>query len=108
VLPAVQRLGEIPGISEDIARPVIAEIGLDMSRFPTAALMSRVDYALPPASPVPATQGGKKGQGDTWLRGCLGKERAHRQSRDLQDQPAGGDTSRHVNCLFFLLLGTPP
>ena len=36
VLPAVARLAEIPGISPDLARSIIAEIGLDMSRFPTA------------------------------------------------------------------------
>jgi transposase len=37
VLPAVARLAEIPGLSPDLARAVIAETGLDMSRFPTAA-----------------------------------------------------------------------
>jgi transposase len=37
VLPAVARLAEIPGISPDLARAIIAETGLDMSRFPTAA-----------------------------------------------------------------------
>jgi transposase len=36
-LPVVARLAEIPGISPDLARAIIAEIGLDMSRFPTAA-----------------------------------------------------------------------
>src|ERR1700721_4601464 len=33
VLTAVARLAEIPGISEDLARSIIAEIGLDMTRF---------------------------------------------------------------------------
>ena len=37
VLPAAQRLAEIPGVSAELARSVIAETGLDMSRFPTAA-----------------------------------------------------------------------
>ena len=37
VLNAVARLAEIPGLSEDLARAIIAETGLDMSRFPTAA-----------------------------------------------------------------------
>src|SRR5260221_12997233 len=37
VLPAVARLAGIPGISPDPARAIIPEIGLDMSRFPTAA-----------------------------------------------------------------------
>ena len=37
VLPAAQRLAEIPGVSAELARSIIAETGLDMSRFPTAA-----------------------------------------------------------------------
>ena len=37
VLNAVARLAEIPGISPDLARAIIAETGLDMARFPTAA-----------------------------------------------------------------------
>jgi len=35
VLPAVARLDEIPGMSPQAAIALIAEIGLDMSRFPT-------------------------------------------------------------------------
>ena len=34
-LPALDRLDEIPGISRAVAQAIIAEIGLDMSRFPT-------------------------------------------------------------------------
>jgi transposase len=34
---AVERLDEIPGVGTTAARVIIAEIGLDMSRFPTAA-----------------------------------------------------------------------
>ena len=34
---AVARLDEIPGIGPVAAAVIIAEIGLDMSRFPTAA-----------------------------------------------------------------------
>jgi transposase len=37
VLNAVARLAQIPGISPDLARAIIAETGLDMTRFPTAA-----------------------------------------------------------------------
>jgi transposase len=36
-LTAVARLDEIPGVSEELARSIISETGLDMSRFPTAA-----------------------------------------------------------------------
>ena len=35
-LPAVARLAEIPGVSQNLARAIIAEVGLDMTRFPTA------------------------------------------------------------------------
>src|SRR5580704_15808882 len=35
-LNAVARLAQIPGVREDQARTIIAEVGLDMSRFPTA------------------------------------------------------------------------
>ncbi len=37
VLPAAQRLAEIPGVSAELARSIIAETGLDMSRFPGQA-----------------------------------------------------------------------
>ena len=36
-LTTVERLDEIAGIGERNAQVIIAEIGLDMSRFPTAA-----------------------------------------------------------------------
>jgi transposase len=36
VLPAAERLAEIPGVSLRLAREIIAETGLDMTRFPTA------------------------------------------------------------------------
>jgi hypothetical protein len=46
VLPAVDRLAEIPGVSRNLAMAIIAETGLDMTRFPTAAhLASRAGLA---------------------------------------------------------------
>jgi hypothetical protein len=38
VLPAVDRLDEITGIGRDTAQEIIAEIGLDMSRFPDGSV----------------------------------------------------------------------
>ena len=74
VLNAVARLAEIPGISEDLARSVIAEVGLDMSRFPTAGhLVSWAGLCPSARQSGPRTRAGKKGQGDTWLRGSLGQ-----------------------------------
>ena len=74
VLPAVQRLAGIPGISPDLARAIIAETGLDMSRFPTAGhLVSWAGLCPSARQSGPRTRAGKKGQGDTWLRGSLGQ-----------------------------------
>jgi transposase len=74
VLNAASRLAEIPGVSEDLARSVIAEIGLDMARFPTAAhLVSWAGLCPSARQSGPRTRSGKKGQGDTWLRGALGQ-----------------------------------
>jgi transposase len=72
VLPAPARLAEIPGISEDLARTIIAETGLDMTRFPDAAhLVSWAGLCPSARQSGPRTRAGKKGQGDTWLRGAL-------------------------------------
>jgi transposase len=34
---AIERLDTIPGVNESVAQVIVAELGLDMSRFPTAA-----------------------------------------------------------------------
>jgi transposase len=74
VLNVVDRLAEIPGLSPDLARTIIAETGLDMSRFPTAAhLVSWAGLCPAARQSGPRTRAGKKGQGDTWLRGALGQ-----------------------------------
>jgi transposase len=74
VLNAVARLAQIPGVSEDLARSIIAETGLDMSRFPTAAhLVSWAGLCPSARQSGPRARAGKKGQGDTWLRGHLGQ-----------------------------------
>jgi len=73
-LNAVARLAAIPGISEDMARSIIAETGLDMSRFPTAGhLVSWAGLCPSARQSGPRTRAGKKGHGDTWLRGALGQ-----------------------------------
>jgi transposase len=70
----VARLAEIPGISEDLARTIIAETGLDMTRFRTAAHVVSWAGLCPTARQSgPRTRPGKKGHGDTWLRSALGQ-----------------------------------
>jgi transposase len=74
VLNAVARLAEIPGLSPDLARTIIAETGLNMSRFPDAAhLVSWAGLCPSARQSGPRTRAGKKGRGDTWLRGALGQ-----------------------------------
>jgi transposase len=69
VLPAVARLDEIPGISPQIAAGLIAEIGLDMTRFPTPdALVSWAGLSPVPVQSGPGKNRRKKGQGNTYAR----------------------------------------
>jgi transposase len=73
VLPVLDRLDEIPGISRDLAAAIIAETGLDMTRFATAGHL--VSYAG--LCPVPAhsakSRKNRKGHGNKYLRGYLGQ-----------------------------------
>jgi transposase len=70
VLSAARRLAEIPGVSQDLACSIIGEIGLDMSRWRTAAhLVSWAGLAPVASQSGPRTRKGKKGQGDSYLRG---------------------------------------
>jgi transposase len=60
VLPAVARLAEIPGVSEQLAAAIIAETGLDMTRFPTAAhLVSWAGLCRVASHSGPRSRGGK-------------------------------------------------
>jgi transposase len=69
-LPAADRLAEIPGVSRKLAMAIIAETGLDMTRFPTAAHL--VSWAgLAPVTRQSGLRSRKpgKGQGDAYLKG---------------------------------------
>ena len=58
----VKRLAEIPGISATAAYAILAEIGLDMARFPTAGhLVSWAKFA----PGIKESAGKKKGKGTT-------------------------------------------
>ncbi|WP_329327148.1 IS110 family transposase [Streptomyces mirabilis] len=59
---AIARLSEIPGINPIAARVIIAEIGLDMTRFPTAAHLASWAKFAPS---VKESAGKKKGRGNT-------------------------------------------
>jgi transposase len=72
---AVDRLDEIPGIGRTGAAIVIAEIGLDMTRFPTPAhLTSWAKFAPGVKSSAGKTKGdGSTGHGNRYLARVLGE-----------------------------------
>jgi transposase len=121
VLNAVARLAEIPGISEDLARTIIAETGLDMSRFPTAArLVSWAGLCPSARQSGPRTRDGKKGQGNGYLRGSLGQaaigaartdtflsERYHRIARRRGKAKAQVAVARSILIIIWHLLADP-
>ena len=73
-LSPVQRLDEVPGIAERAAQIIIAEIGLDMSRFPTPAhLVSWAKLSPQTIQSGPKTKVGKTGKGNRYLKGVLGE-----------------------------------
>jgi transposase len=73
VLNAVARLDEIPGISAELAAAIIAETGLDMSRFPTPGhLVSWAGLCPRTIQSGPRTRHGKN-HGNAYLRGVLGQ-----------------------------------
>jgi transposase len=76
-LSAVERLEEIPGIGSAGAQIILAEIGLDMSQFPTAAhLVSWAKLCPRTIQSGPVTRGGKTGKGNPYLKGALGEAAA--------------------------------
>jgi transposase len=76
-LTAWQRLDEVTGIGTLSAQVVIAEVGLDMRRFPTAGHL--VSWAkLSPRTIQSGTKqrGGATGKGNPYLKGVLGEAAA--------------------------------
>jgi transposase len=77
VLPAIDRLDEVPGIARLAAQVVIAEIGLDMARFATAGhLVSWTKLSPRTIQSGPKSRGGKTGKGNPYLKGVLGQAAA--------------------------------
>ena len=73
VLNAAARLDAIPGISAETAAAIIAETGLDMTRFPTPAhLVSWAGLCPRTLQSGPRTRHGTS-HGNTYLRGYLGQ-----------------------------------
>jgi transposase len=76
-LTAVERLDEITGVGERAAQTIIAEIGLDMTRFPTPQhLVSWAKLCPRTIQSGPVIRGGKTGRGNPYLKGALGEAAA--------------------------------
>jgi transposase len=69
-----QRLDEITGIGIRSAQELIAEIGVDMTRFPTPAhLVSWAKFAPVVHQSAATARNGSTGKGNPWLAGTLGE-----------------------------------
>jgi transposase len=120
-LTAVERLAEVPGISPKLAMAIIAETGLDMTRFPTADhLVSWAGLAPVARQSGPRSRKPKKGQGDAYLKGyctqaALGTartetflgERFRRLSRRIGGIRAQCAVGRSILVIVWHLLADP-
>lgn len=71
---AIERLDEIPGIDVRGAQIILAEVGLDMTRFPTADHLTSWAKLTPRTIQSGArSRGGKTGKGNPYLKGLLGE-----------------------------------
>jgi transposase len=121
VLPAAERLAEIPGVSPALARAIIAETGLDMTRFPTAGhLASWAGLAPAARQSGPRNRKPAKGQGDAYLKGYCTQaatgaartdtflgERLRRLSRRLGGTRARCAVGRSILVIIWHLLSDP-
>ena len=77
VRSAIARLDEIPGVGRHAAQVILAETGLDMARFPTAAHLASWAKLSPRTIQSGArSRGGKTGKGNPYLKGVLGEAAA--------------------------------
>ena len=71
---AITRLDEIPGISTTGAQIILAEIGLDMTRFPTPGhLVSWAKLCPRTIQSGASSRAGRTGKGNPYLKGVLGE-----------------------------------
>jgi transposase len=74
VLPAIQRLDEVPGIGRHAAQVLLAELGLDMGVFPTPGhLVSWAKLCPRTIQSGAKHRAGTTGKGNPYLKGVLGE-----------------------------------
>jgi transposase len=120
-LSAVQRLGDVPGIGPDIARTIIAEVGLDMSVFGTADRLCAWAKVAPLTRQSGRRKGrGKTGKGNRYLKAALGQaatgaaktmtflgERYRRLIKRMPKNKAKTALARSLLTIVFQLLAEP-
>jgi len=120
-LPAADRLAEIPGVTRKLAAAIIAETGLDMTRFPTVGhLVSWAGLAPAARQSGPRSRKPGKGQGDAYLKGYCTQaatgaaatdtflgERLRRLSRRLGGNRARCAVGRSILVIVWHLLADP-
>jgi transposase len=120
VLPAAARLDEIPGISADLAASIIAETGLDMSRFPTPGHLVSWAGLCPRTLQSGSRSRDGRSYGNPYLRACLGSaaigaaktptflgERYHRLARRRGKAKAQVAVARSILVIIWHLLAQP-
>jgi transposase len=71
--PPLERLIDIPGIGVEIAQVILAEVGYDMSRFPTPGHLCAWAHLTPQVKQSGNTRrGGKVSKGNPYLKAVLG------------------------------------
>jgi Transposase IS116/IS110/IS902 family len=85
---AVARLDAIPGIGPTVAAVIIAEVGLDMTRFPAPAHCARGRGSRPGSNPRPQDQGQRRHR----PRELLPRPRPRRGRRSASGGPAHSST----------------
>ncbi len=121
VLPAIDRLDEIPGIARHTAQVIIAEAGLDMTRFPTAGhLVSWAKLSPRTIQSGARSSSGKTGKGNPYAKGVLGQaaaaaartdtflgERYRRLARRIGKLKALVAVARSILVIIWHLLSDP-
>jgi transposase len=98
-LTVVERLEEITGVGQRAAQTIIAEIGVDMTRFPTPEhLVSWAKLCPRNIQSGPVIRGGKTGKGNPYLKGALGEAAAAARTNTFPGRtlPTPGQTLRQA------------